>query len=192
MKNFILASASPRRKEIFKQIGIDIKVVESSIHESIRIDEMPEQIAMSLAFQKAIDVSNKVDNSIIIAADTIVVKENEIIGKPKNKLDARKTLQSLNGQKHNVITGFALIDNNRFIKIVDYELTEVYFKDLDTIDIEAYLETHEYLDKAGSYAIQGKGSLLVEKINGCYFNVVGLPISKINDSLKKYFDISLI
>lgn len=192
MKNFILASASPRRKEIFKQIGIDIKVVESSINESIRTDERPEQIAMSLAFQKAIDVSNKVDNSIIIAADTIVVKENEIIGKPKNKLDARKTLQLLSGQKHNVITGFALIDNNRLTKIVDYELTEVYFKDLDTIEIEAYLETYEYLDKAGSYAIQGKGSLLVEKINGCYFNVVGLPISKINDSLKKYFDISLI
>ncbi|TFZ40012.1 septum formation inhibitor Maf [Soehngenia longivitae] len=192
MKNFILASASPRRKEIFKQIGIDIKVVESSINESIRTDERPEQIAMSLAFQKAIDVSNKVDNSIIIAADTIVVKENEIIGKPKNKLDARKTLQSLSGQKHSVITGFALIDNNRLTKIVDYELTEVYFKDLDTIEIEAYLETYEYLDKAGSYAIQGKGSLLVEKINGCYFNVVGLPISKINDSLKKYFDISLI
>ncbi len=192
MKNFILASASPRRKEIFKQIGIDIKVVESSINESIRTDERPEQIAMSLAFQKAIDVSNKVDNSIIIAADTIVVKENEIIGKPKNKLDARKTLQLLSGQKHNVITGFALIDNNRLTKIVDYELTEVYFKDLDTIEIEAYLETYEFLDKAGSYAIQGKGSLLVEKINGCYFNVVGLPISKINDSLKKYFDISLI
>ncbi len=192
MKNFILASASPRRKEIFKQIGIDIKVVESSINESISTDERPEQIAMSLAFQKAIDVSNKVDNSIIIAADTIVVKENEIIGKPKNKLDARKTLQLLSGQKHNVITGFALIDNNRLTKIVDYELTEVYFKDLDTIEIEAYLETYEYLDKAGSYAIQGKGSLLVEKINGCYFNVVGLPISKINDSLKKYFDISLI
>ena len=192
MKNFILASASPRRKEIFKQIGIDIKVVESSINESISTDERPEQIAMSLAFQKAIDVSNKVDNSIIIAADTIVVKENEIIGKPKNKLDARKTLQSLSGQKHNVITGFALIGNNRLTKIVDYELTEVYFKDLDTIEIEAYLETYEYLDKAGSYAIQGKGSLLVEKINGCYFNVVGLPISKINDLLKKYFDISLI
>jgi septum formation protein len=192
MINFILASASPRRKEIFQQIGIDVKVVESSINESVRIDEKPEQIAMSLAFQKAIDVSNKVDNSIIIAADTIVVKENEIIGKPKNKLDARETLQSLSGQKHNVITGFALIDNNRRLKIVDYELTEVYFKELDINDVEAYLETNEYLDKAGSYAIQGKGSLLVEKINGCYFNVVGLPISKINDSLKKYFDITLL
>lgn len=192
MINFILASASPRRKEIFKQIGIDVKVVESSINESIRMDERPEQIVMSLAFQKALDVSNKVDNSIIIAADTIVVKENEIIGKPKNKLDARKTLQALSGQRHNVITGFALIENNSSIKIVDYEMTEVYFKELDINDIEAYLETNEYLDKAGSYAIQGKGSLLVEKINGCYFNVVGLPISKINDSLKKYFDISLL
>jgi septum formation protein len=192
MINFILASASPRRKEIFKQIGIDVKVVESSINESIRMNERPEQIVMSLAFQKALDVSNKVDNSIIIAADTIVVKENETIGKPKNKLDARKTLQSLSGQKHNVITGFALIENNSSIKIVDYEMTEVYFKELDINDIEAYLETNEYLDKAGSYAIQGKGSLLVEKINGCYFNVVGLPISKINDSLKKYFDISLL
>lgn len=192
MNNFILASASPRRKEIFKQIGIDIEVVESSIKENIRIDEEPEQIAMSLAFQKAIDVSNKVNNSIVIAADTIVVKENEIIGKPKNKLDARKTLQLLSGKKHDVITGFALIDNNRDIKVVDYELTEVYFKDLDADDIEAYLETYEYLDKAGSYAIQGKGSLLVKKINGCYFNVVGLPITKINDLFKNYFDISLL
>ncbi len=192
MRDFVLASASPRRKEIFKQIGIDIKVVESSIKEHFRIDDVPEQITMSLAFQKAIDVSKRVNDAIIIAADTVVVKGNEIIGKPKDKLDARMTLRSLSGKKHDVITGFALVDTNSLIKIVDFELTEVYFKDLDSSEIEAYLEAYEYVDKAGAYAIQGKGSLLVEKINGCYFNVVGLPISKINDSLKKYFDISLL
>ncbi|TJX62510.1 septum formation protein Maf [Soehngenia saccharolytica] len=192
MRDFVLASASPRRKEIFKQIGIDIKVVESSIKEHFRIDDVPEQITMSLAFQKAIDVSKRVNDAIIIAADTVVVKGNEIIGKPKDKLDARMTLRSLSGKKHDVITGFALVDTNSLIKIVDFELTEVYFKDLDSSEIEAYLEAYEYVDKAGAYAIQGKGSLLVEKINGCYFNVVGLPISKINDSLKKYFDTSLL
>lgn len=192
MKNLVLASASPRRKEIFEQLGINISVVESDIIEKVNDNEYPEQVVMSLSFRKAINVANKIKEGIIIAADTVVVKDGKILGKPKDKLDARKMLQMLSGDKHDVITGFAIIDQTTLTKVVDYELTEVYFKRLENNEIESYLNYDEYFDKAGAYAIQGKGSLLIEKINGCYFNVVGLPISKINILLKKHFAYSLL
>ena len=129
---------------------------------------------MSLAFQKAYDISKLYPDKIVIGADTIVVYDGQVLGKPKDNDDAFRILKLLNGNEHNVITGISLIQNSSNIKIVDYE------------------STFEPMDKAGAYGIQGQGALLVEKINGCYLNVVGLPLVKLDFLLNKFFKISLI
>ncbi|MBF8984320.1 septum formation protein Maf [Lutibacter sp. B2] len=191
MYNIILASTSPRRKEILNNFEIPFKVKGSEIEEKMDDREMPEQIAMSLAFQKAIDVANKCNyEDIIIAADTIVVKD-EVLGKPKNYEDAFKMLKALQNNIHFVITGFSIIQLSTNKKIVCYEKTKVKMKALDDEMIKKYINTGEVWDKAGAYAVQGKGAAIVEWIEGDYFNVVGLPISKLQNNLKKYFDIDL-
>ncbi len=192
MRELILASQSLRRLEILNQCGIKPRVISSKVDEIINEFEKPEQIVMSLAFKKALDVSNRINTGIILGADTLVVIGDTILGKPKDEFDARKMLESLSGKSHKVITGFCLIDPLNNIKSVDYETSEVLFHKLSKDQINSYIETREYQDKAGSYAIQGKGALLVEKISGCYFNIVGLPISKINQTLNQYFNYNLL
>jgi septum formation protein len=188
----ILASQSPRRREILEKYSIELEICKSESEEVIRTDEKPEQIAMGLAFQKAYEVANKYEEDIVLGADTIVVLNEEVLGKPKNYEDAKLMLNKLSGKKHSVITGFCLINLSTGKKHVDYVETEVYFKDLTDAKIQRYLETKEYADKAGSYGIQGLGELLVERINGSYSNVVGLPIEKIAEVLEKFYDFYLI
>ena len=147
---------------------------------------------MSLAFQKAYDISKLYPDKIVIGADTIVVYDGQVLGKPKDNDDAFRILKLLNGNEHNVITGISLIQNSSNIKIVDYESTLVKFRFLSDKEINNYIETFEPMDKAGAYGIQGQGALLVEKINGCYLNVVGLPLVKLDFLLNKFFKISLI
>lgn len=192
MRELILASASPRRLEILKQCGIKPRVISSNVDETIYAYEKPEQIAMTLAFKKALDVSKRIKTGLIIGADTIVVIGDTILGKPENELHAREMLVSLSGKSHRVITGFSIIDPDNNIKIIDYETSEVLFNTLSESQIDSYLQSREFQDKAGSYAIQGKGAMLVSKINGCYFNIVGLPISKINQILNLYFNYNLL
>lgn len=192
MKDIILASASPRRLEILKQCGIKPKVIKSNVEESIKPDENPEQVAMSLSFKKALDISKRIDTGLVIAADTIVVIGDTILGKPESELHAKEMLKALSGKSHKVITGFSIIDPENNIKIVDYETSEVVFNRLTQREIDSYINSREYLDKAGSYAIQGKGAMLVSSISGCYFNIVGLPISKINQCLNLYFNYNLL
>lgn len=191
MKEIILASASPRRLEVLRQCGIEPRVIKSNTKERIQFYEKPEQISMSLSFKKALDVSKRVNTGLVLGADTIVVIGDTILGKPDSKLHARQMLKTLSGKSHKVITGFAIIDLENGIKLVDYETSEVLFNRLTIREIDSYINTGEYLDKAGSYAIQGKGAILVSKINGCYFNIVGLPISKINQCLNLYFNYNL-
>lgn len=192
MRNIILASASPRRLEILRQCGIEPIIIKNNIQESIQSYEKPEQIAMSLSFKKALDVSKHLKSGLVIGADTIVVIEKTILGKPESELHAREMIKILSGKSHSVITGFSIIDIENRIKIVDYETSQVLFNELSENEIDSYINSREYLDKAGSYAIQGKGAMLVSRISGCYFNVVGFPISKINQSLKLYFNYNLI
>lgn len=192
MKKIILASSSPRRKEILEGIGLDFEVMSSSVTEEIRDDELPEQIVMGLAFQKAIDISSKLDeNNIIIAADTIVYKD-KILGKPNNYEDAFNMLFTLQGSYHYVYTGIAIIETKSYKKFVTYERTKVKFKELSEDRIKRYIETGEVWDKAGAYAIQSLGGLFVEFIIGDYFNVVGLPISKLDDILARHYNISIV
>lgn len=189
--NIILASASPRRKEILENTNVKFKIMASSIEELTLEGESPCQMVMRLAFEKGIDIASRQKSDLVISADTIVVLDNTVLGKPKDEIEARKMITSLSGRTHQVITGISLInlDNNK--KIIDYVISNVKFKNLSEEDINDYIRTKESLDKAGAYGIQGYGALLVEEIQGDYFNIVVLPISRLSDLLKKYFNINL-
>lgn len=187
----ILASASPRRKEILENTSVKFDVMASSIKELTIDGESPCQMVMRLAFEKGMDIASRQKSDLIISADTIVVIDNTVLGKPKNEIEARKMITTLSGRTHQVITGISLInlDNNK--KIIDYVISNVKFKNLSEEDINDYIRTKESLDKAGAYGIQGYGALLVDEIQGDYFNIVGLPISRLSDLLKKHFNINL-
>jgi septum formation protein len=190
--DIVLASSSPRRKELLKNLNIDFKVIPSSVEEVMIPNEKPEALAMRLAFTKAFDIANKNENSTVIGADTIVVLDNNVLGKPKDEKDAFNMLKNLSNTYHQVITGISVINLNENKKIVDYVVSDVKFKTLDDDKIKRYIDTKEPLDKAGAYGIQGYGSLLVEEIKGDYFNIVGLPLSKLDEILLKYFHIQIL
>ena len=201
MFTLVLASSSPRRKSLLNMYNIDLAIVKPEIREKIMEGEIPEQVAMSLSFEKANDVKRKLysgelvldsDNQIILAADTIVACEGEILGKPKDEDEALSMIEFLNNREHEVITGICIMDANTNLKVIDYEKTIVKFRNLSDEKIRKYIEIGEYIDKAGGYGIQGYGRLLVEYIHGCYFNVVGLPISKLDYLLERHFNISLL
>lgn len=181
----ILASNSPRRKEILTQLGIKFEVMPSEYKEKMK-DMQPEELAMYFAERKAMSVADKIsEEALVIGADTIVYC-NEVIGKPKDSKDAIKMLKRLSGKSHSVITGVSVIITPTLNKITTYEKTMVKFKSLNEEEILSYISTGEPMDKAGAYAIQGIGSLLVEKINGCYFNVMGLPVFKLSKMLEAF------
>ncbi|HKL42471.1 MAG TPA: Maf family protein [Clostridia bacterium] len=185
---FILASQSPRRKEILDMLSLEYKQESSDLEE--RIDPLiaPEINAMSIAFQKAYSISKNNVNKTVIAADTIVVINNKILGKPENDDDAMEMLALLNNKTHHVYTGIALINLALDIKVVDFDRTEVVFKNNSIKKLEKYIESKEPFGKAGAYAIQGKGGLLVDHFIGSFFNVIGLPIDTLNNNLIKYFN----
>lgn len=186
MKKIILASSSPRRKELLKKAGLKFKIVPSSFNEEIKQNLTPVKLVKSLSLQKAKNVAKKEKNAIIIAADTIVLFNNQIIGKPKNKTHARQILQKLSGKAHLVITAFTIInsvDNKTVTRAVK---TTVYMKKMTDKEIDDYINTKEPLDKAGGYGIQGLGGKFIAKIKGDYFNVVGLPLPALIKSLKEF------
>ncbi len=185
--NIILASASPRRREILEQIGINFTVQASSVKEDIAVPESAECFVEKLAFMKAQEVARRiVPGSLVIGADTIVLSKGSILGKPGNEDEAFIMLRSLSDNTHLVLTGLALIESPGERILVSHKKTEVKFRAISDDEIWAYINTGEPLDKAGSYGIQGRGAIFVEKINGCYFNVVGLPVSKLYLMLREF------
>lgn len=193
MGKIILASSSPRRKEILEKYNLNPITVGAKIQEKQFEGERPEQIAMALAFEKGFYVSNSFNNDeIIIGADTIVVLGDKILGKPKDEEDAFQILRLLSGKVHHVITGISIIKAGSNIKVIDYETTLVKFRELEDEQIIRYIHTKEPMDKAGAYGIQGFGQILVEKIDGCYSNVVGLPIVKLEYLLNKFFNTKIL
>jgi septum formation protein len=189
----ILASKSPRRIALLKELGLTFEVIPSSVDESLVSAASPREIAIEAARLKAEEVAGRLDSGLVIAADTIVCCGGKIYGKPKNKEQARETLQELSGKMHRVITGLALKEagnSSESRSRLDAEETRVFFKPLDDRMIEDYIATGEPFDKAGGYGIQGKGGGLVERIEGCYFNVVGLPLPRLMQLLSFYIDIS--
>lgn len=173
----ILASGSPRRRELLTGLDIEFEVRASSIPEERRPEESPREYVERLAIEKASFVAHDVTDSIVIGADTVVVIDDLLLEKPKDRDDARQMLRRLSGQWHTVLTGLCLIQTGSAKIVSDVESTQVLFHQLTDEDIEWYLDTGEPFDKAGAYAIQGHGSLIVDKVEGNYFNIVGLPIN---------------
>ena len=176
--HFILASASPRRSELLRMVGFPFDIIPSHINEKYQNHITPIDYVLQNARHKGDSVAKQYPESIVIAADTVVVFKNDLLEKPRNKRHARQLLHKLSGQTHQVYTGFGLINRAHDKTKFEYEKTDVTFRVLSDQLIEWYLETGEPYDKAGAYGAQGKGALLIECVRGCYFNVVGLPLSK--------------
>lgn len=181
----ILASTSPTRRKIAESIGFKFEVIPSNYKEDMNIKSTPEDLAMTLAFGKAEDVAKNINEGIVIGIDTFVYFEGEIIGKPEDKEDAFRIIKKLSDKTHFIYSGIALIDTRNKNMIKDFEITKVKFRDLNDNEILKYAETGEPMNKSGAYAIQEKGAFLIEKIDGCFYNITGFPINKIISGLKK-------
>lgn len=184
---FILASASERRKELLSRIVRDFEVRVSDFDEgSVQVNNNIEEYVKILSQGKAKSVAlNCSKDSIIIGADTIVVIDNKVLGKPKDKNDAFRMLKALSNKVHRVYSGVTVINNTTKVIKSECLYTEVYFSELSDEEIWKYIDTEECLDKAGAYGIQGFGGVFVKKINGCYYNVVGLPLNLLNKMIKE-------
>lgn len=185
MKPVILASASPRRKEILQNAGIPFEVAVSHAEEVRGGQFTPAQLVEENAFRKAKEVSDRFPDRIVLGADTVVAAEGRILGKPANREEAFRMIRLLSGRKHSVLTGISIIGNGKVVHAV--EETSVFFRDLSDEQIRAYIATGECDDKAGAYGIQGKAGVFVERIEGDYFNVVGLPLCKVNSLLEDFY-----
>ena len=179
----ILASQSPRRVELLKTIIKNFQVIPSNIDETCKSNLSPEENAVFLSRKKAAWVSKDHPHSLVIGADTLVVLENKIIGKPVNTEDAYQILHRLSGQEHKVITGVAIIHSKT---ISSFSISRVRIKHLTQSEIISYVDSGEPMGKAGAYAIQGQGSFLVESYEGSYSNIVGLPVDMLKILLKKF------
>lgn len=188
--NIVLASASPRRKEILKGIGLDFSVITADIDEGSRDFSVPDRAVQGLAIDKGRAVRKQAGDALIIAADTIVCVEGEVMGKPHDRQDAAKMLRRLSNCAHEVLTGVAVLYKGK--EAAFCEKTRVYFKEISDREIEAYINTGEPMDKAGAYAIQGMGGVFVSGITGDYLNVVGLPLSRLYDFLRSEFGIDIM
>ncbi|MGN1482001.1 Maf family protein [Porcipelethomonas sp.] len=180
----VLASSSPRRKELLKLLFDDFSVKPSGAAENIPDEIKADTVAEYLAVKKAESIIRETDE-LVIGCDTSVVIDNTILGKPDNEQECRKMLSLLSGKIHQVYTGVCIIYKNNRISFT--EKTDVEFYELTGDEIESYIQTGEPFDKAGGYGIQGRGALLIKSISGDYFNVVGLPVSRLNRELKKIF-----
>ena len=184
-KKIILASASPRRKEILEKTGLQFIVDAGDYEEDLSLEMPARRLARYLSCEKAKAVAAKYKNAIIIAADTIISLDDKVFGKPHTNSEAIKMLNILNGRDHDVITGFTIMDTGEGQSVSRSVVTKVYFRKMTIREIEAYVRTGEPLDKAGAYAIQGIGAAIVKKIEGDYNNVVGLPVDAVMKELRK-------
>jgi septum formation protein len=176
----ILASASPRRAELLRSAGIPFTVMSSAVDETPLPGELPHDLVRRLAAAKAdLVAARAVGPAIVLAADTVVALESAVFGKPRTSEDARQMLEKLSGRTHSVITGVAMIRLPDIEKREFTEATQVHFAQISKDEIVKYLSSGEPFDKAGSYAIQGLGGRFIPRIDGCYFNVVGLPLSRV-------------
>ena len=184
MTDIILASASPRRSELMTLAGFRFDVICADIDEIVPEKALPQEVVMSLALQKAQAVAKDHRKSAVVGSDTVVALDGKILGKPHSESEAAEMLRSLSGRTHKVYTGVAIVCGDKVTSFFDE--TEVEFYPLTDQEILDYVATGEPMDKAGAYGIQGRGAVLVKRINGDYFNVMGLPISKVYRELKDY------
>ncbi|MCC7202527.1 MAG: septum formation protein Maf [Nitrospirae bacterium] len=185
-RRIILASASPRRKELLERAGLKFEVDASDYEEDLSLGMPARRLARYLSCEQAKAVAVKYKNAIIIAADTIISFEDMVFGKPHNDSEAMRMLNILNGRSHYVITGFTIIDTGKQQQASRSVVTKVYFRMMTKVEIKTYVRTGEPLDKAGAYAIQGLGAAIVKKIEGDYNNVVGLPVDLLIKELRRF------
>lgn len=186
--NIILASGSPRRKELLKLLYCDFKIIPADIDEKVSDISDPYSVSETLAVKKAISV--KSNSSLVIGCDTVVISDGKIMGKPNNSQEAFQMLSSLSGKIHDVVTGVCLCYKGKSYSFK--EITNVEFYPLTDEEISAYIMTGECKDKAGAYGIQGLGSLFVKGINGDFYNVVGLPVSRLRHEIKRFLKLAQI
>ena len=190
--HFVLASKSPRRKELLLNIGVDIEIKPADVDEDALAGLPPERLVTELAMLKATEVAASCDkNTFVIGADTCVCVDGEIFGKPENDAGAKAMLETLSGRSHEVYTGYCIVNCESGVSVAKYEKTIVTFRELSDEEIQEYIWSREPMDKAGSYGIQQKGSKFVEKIEGDYFNVVGLPVCALVKMFKEEFDLNI-
>ncbi|NME35891.1 MULTISPECIES: nucleoside triphosphate pyrophosphatase [Fusobacterium] len=180
----ILASNSPRRKEILENFGFNLKIITKNIKEISDKKNITDKI-MDIANKKVLAVAKDYPNDYVVGSDTVVVIDNEILGKPKNENEIYNMLKKLSNREHEVITSFSLVNISKNLSISDFEISKVQFKNISDEDIKWYIDTKEPFDKAGAYGIQGKGSFFVEKIQGDFFSIMGFPIGKFVRTLNK-------
>lgn len=185
-KTLILASASPRRRELLRWLGIPFRALPSNAEEDLIEQGEPEILAKELAYQKALAVAPKVRQGLILGADTMVCLGSEILGKPAGIEDAYHILRKLSGRKHRVVTGLSLLEVPSGRHQEAAVISEVTFRTLKEEEIWEYVRTGEPLDKAGAYAIQGRGGGLIAQITGCYTNIIGLPVPKLLEMLQEF------
>ncbi|MBQ7968969.1 MAG: septum formation protein Maf [Clostridia bacterium] len=187
----LLASKSPRRRKMLKELGVKYTLWNGEADESVNKEYKPHSLVKLLAKRKAYAAYKdvKAKDTLIISADTVVVLGNEILGKPKDDDDARRMLRSMSGSSHYVYSGVAAIYNGKTVS--DYEKTQIKFRDISDSEIERYIKTGEHRDKAGSYGIQEKGGYFVESVKGDINNVVGLPVLKLRNMIYKEFNIDI-
>lgn len=196
MNEIILASASPRRRELLRNMGLDFSIIVSDADEdSVDAGVPPEIYVQELALLKATATAKRVldrKDALIISADTIVVYDNKVLGKPKDEAQAKAMLKMLSGKIHQVYTGFCVLRMKDAMTVCKSVCTHVRFKNLTDEKISGYVATKECMDKAGAYGIQGYGAMLVDAIQGDYFNVVGLPVSELADILESEFNLQIM
>ena len=180
----ILASNSIRRREILKDAGFNIRILPAEIEETSLKNTLIEKVK-DIAYKKAYHIAKSNLSEYVLAADTIVVIENKILGKPKDENEAKEFLKLLSANTHQVMTAYSFINIEKKICIQDVDISEVKFYKLDEEEIDWYIKTGEPFDKAGAYGIQGKGRIFIEKINGDFFSIMGFPIAKFIKELKK-------
>ncbi|HUI43358.1 MAG TPA: Maf family protein [Terriglobia bacterium] len=186
----ILASRSPRRQELLRNAGYVFEVRPSAVREERGPGETPEAFVRRLAVEKAQDVAARsAPGSLVLGADTEVVVDSDVLGKPADAEDAAQMLRRLSGRCHQVVTGVCLVEAPDRIQAVEHSSTQVWFRPLDEAEIRSYVATGEPLDKAGAYGIQGLASRFVTRIEGCYFNVVGLPVALVDHLLRPFCEL---
>ena len=186
----ILASSSPRRKEIADQMGLEYEIIPSNYEEDMTLRLEPKDLVKTLALGKAKEVANRQEKkeeteAIVIGIDTFITYNKKLLGKPKSINEARKMLKMISGKIIKAYTGVAIIDIKNKNEMIDYDITEIMLADLTDIEIDNYINTGEPLDKAGAIGIQALGSIFIKKINGCFSGAVGLPENKIYNMISK-------
>ena len=186
MKKIILASGSPRRKELLRMlIGDNFEVKISAYEEDNTLAMSPKDLVLYHSLEKGRGVANQLPEGVVIGADTVVVFDSQVLGKPRNEDEAREMLEKISGQAVDIISGIAVIDIETKKELREFEITKIKMKRMSAEEITDYIKTGVPMDRAGAFGVQDKGAVFIEKIDGCYFNAVGLPLFKLNNLLNQ-------